>query len=187
MAGNNGDRVLEAFQLAADIWSHTIMAEKLEKLEYAEKLHPLGVFSLPQIAKIVRLNSRYIYEKFEPNSPKGGRFEPATLSTLVRIRRLFLNGEDIPHNLIRLGIQGGTSYTCLTALTRIPYSKYYEVARAQRVEREKSPTLNTPSRLDQDQRASVLALRAKGLTQNEIAFATGLDQPLVSRILRGLR
>lgn len=185
------DKILEALELAGEIWGKTTLGMKEEKLAYAHQLYRMEHFSLPQIAKIVRLNSRYIYEEFTPNNTKGGRFDPATLSTLARIRRSHLQGQKIPHQLISMGIKGGTSYSCLTALTKIPYSAYYEVSRAAvaEVEQEKLKDFtNQPkAREVAERRATVHGLRDKGLTQKEIAYATGIDQPMVSRILRGLR
>ena len=128
MAGWKLDKVLDALDTAIEIWDKTRLGMKEEKLAYAHQLHKFEHFSLPQIAKIVRLNSRYIYDELTPNAKKGGRFDPQTLSTLSRIRRAHLQGQKIPHQLISMGIKGGTSYSCLTALTRIPYSAYYEVS-----------------------------------------------------------
>lgn len=178
------DKVLGALELAEDLWGKAVLANKEEKMGFAAQLHREAHFSLPQIAKIVRLPARYIYEEFRPNGGKGGRFDPESLSTLVVIRRNHVKGLPIADALIRGGILSGTSYTCLTALTRIPYSKYYEVAR-QVAAPEKG---FTPAvKVSDQQRKNVLGLREKGLNQYEIAHATGLDQPLVSRILRGLR
>lgn len=191
MAGNQTDRVLFALELAGDIWGKATAAIREEKLAYAHQLWRLEHFSLPQIAKIVRLNARYIYEELKPNNAKGGRFDPATLSTLARIRRAYLQGEKVPHQLIGMGIKGGTSYSCLTALTKIPYSAYYEVSRTAVAEAEQDKLksfTNQPKAVEvAERRATVHSLRDKGLTQMEIAYATGIDQPMVSRILRGLR
>ena len=174
------DKLVEALDFAVDIWEKSLLAGKIEKLGYAGQLHRFAVFSLPQIAKIVRVPSRYIYEEFRPNGAKGGRFDPQTLSTLARIRRLQIEGKKIPDRLIRLGIEGGTSFTCITALTKISYSKYYELARETTAKQVESPVVPQT-------RENILALRERGLTQVEIAHATGLDQPRVSRILRGQR
>lgn len=187
MAGYyGGDKWLEALELGADVWAKADMAGKLEKMGYAADLHRFGVFSLPQIAKIVRLNPKFIYAEFRPNSAKGGRFDPQTLSTLVRIRRAHLEGRKVPDRLIQVGIEGGTSFTCITALAKIPYSKYYDVARAAAAE-EKKVTKPVYVSVAPETKENVFSLREQGLTQLEIANATGLDQPMVSRILRGLR
>jgi predicted XRE-type DNA-binding protein len=187
LAGYQADKLLEALELAHGIWEKTVLADKMEKMGFAAELHRYAVFSLPQLAKIVRLNPRYIYDEFKPNAEKGGRFDPATLNILVRVRRYHVEGKRIPENLIRMGIQGGTSYTCLTALTRISYSKYYDLARKVVISTEGEEKVTARSSVSEQRRANVLALRDKGLTQKEIAHATGLDQPMVSRILRGLR
>lgn len=175
------DKLLEALELADEIWVKAQFGDKVEKLGYAAQLNRLGVFSLPQIAKIVRLNSRYIYEEMQPKAKKGGRFDPATLSTLARIRRLRVEQRMvIPHALIRTAIEGGTSYSCMVALTGIPYSKYYEVARMVQHKAQETPALVAGV-----QREEIFKLREKGLSQPEIAQATGIDQPTVSRVLKG--
>lgn len=127
--GYTGDKVLEALETAEEVWERCVLADKQEKMGYAAKLYRYEHFSIPQIAKIVRLASRYLYVEFQPNADKGGRFDPATLSTLAKIRRLHVQGRRVPDALVRIGVQGGTSYTCLTVLTRIPYSAYYEAGR----------------------------------------------------------
>lgn len=212
MAGYTADTILEALELAGEVWSKTTLGLKEEKLSYAHELHRFRLFSLPQIAKIVRLNSRYIYEELSPNAKKGGRFDPATLSTLARIRRAHIQGQRVPHQLISMGIKGGTSYTCLTALTKIPYSNYYEVAReaAARAEQEelkaytvdRSPEAQAmresvreaKAKMTEDNREffqarkkEIFSLRDQGLSVTAIGEATSTDKGYVSKVLRGLR
>lgn len=208
MAGVRLDRVLEALEAAADIWGKTFFAQKEEKLSYAYQLHKFEHFSLPQIAKIVRINPRYVYEELTPNKAKGGRFDPATLSTLVRIRQAHLQGQKVPRQLVSMGIKGGTSYSCLTALTKIPYSAYYEVSVEANAELEqeslkaytvdRSPEANAErarkNTLIQEtkeffemRKKEIFKLREAGLSQREIGRATGTDSGYVSKVLRGER
>jgi hypothetical protein len=174
------DKLLEALELAGDIWEKSALGDKMEKLGYAAQLNRFGVFSLPQIAKVVRINSRFLYEEMKPKADKGGRFDPQTLSTLVRIRRCRLERKVVPHALIRTGIEGGTSYSCMVKLTGIPYSKYYEVARLVSHRAHDIPALVAGV-----QRDEIFKLRERGLTQQEIATATGVDQGTISRVLKG--
>lgn len=211
MAGYQGDRTLEALELASDIWTKTAMAAKVEKMGYAADLHRMAHFSLPQIAKIVRINARFIYEEFTPNAKKGGRFDPQTLSTLARIRRAHLEGEKVPKQLIGMGIRGGTSYSCLTALTGISYSAYYEVSVQVNAQREQEGLkINRPPRrvlTDEDKAAKaekdrliaqkreffefrkqeIFNLRAEGMSMRDIGTVTDTDSGYVSKVLRGER
>lgn len=209
MAGVRLDRVLEALEAATDIWGKTFFAQKEEKLLYARQLHKFEHFSLPQIAKIVRINPRYVYEELTPGRAKGGRFDPATLSTLVRIRQAHLQGQKVPHQLVSMGIKGGTSYSCLTALTKIPYSAYYEVsvtanaeleqealkgqtriarsAEAQAKRVEKQSVISETREFFEMRKKEIFKLRESGLTTREIGRATGANHGYVSRVLRGER
>jgi hypothetical protein len=201
------DKVLGALEQAAEIWEKTVLGMKEEKLAYAHQLHRFEHFSLPQIAKIVRLNSRYIYEELQPNNTKGGRFDPQTLSTLVRIRRAHLQGEKVPRQLISMGIKGGTSYSCLTSLTRISYSAYYDVsveanaeleqealkgqtriarsaaARAEREERERQ--IAEKRAYFEMRRKEILSLGEEDWGVREIGRIVGANHGVVSKILRG--
>jgi hypothetical protein len=209
LAGPQLDRVLAALEAAEEIWDKTVLGMKEEKLAYAHQLWRYEHFSLPQIAKIVRLNSRFIYEELRPNNTKGGRFDPATLSTLARIRRAHLQGERVPRQLISMGIKGGTSYTCLTALTRIPYSAYYEVSVEANAELEqealKGRTRMVRSEVAQEKRTEkdriiaekraffesrkqeIRSLGEKDWSTREIGLAVGANSGYVSRVLRGER
>lgn len=176
------DKLLEALELGDEIWGKSALGDKLEKLGFAAQLNRLGVFSLPQIAKIVRINSRFLYEEMQSKADKGGRFDPQTLSTLARIRRCKMERKMIPHALIRTGIHGGTSYSCMVRLTGITYSKYYEVARE--VAAGNAPVPSQPI-VGGVMRDEIHKLRGLGLTQQEISQATGVDQPTISRVLKG--
>lgn len=176
------DKLLTALERAAEIWELSALGEKTEKLGYAAELNRFGVFSLPQIAKIVRINSRFLYEEMQPKADKGGRFDPGTLSTLARIRRCRLERKTVPYALIRTGIEGGTSYSCMVRLTGIPYSKYYEVARMVAHRAHEVPVLVAGV-----QRDEIFKLREQGLTQGQVSQATGVDQPTISRVLKGMK
>lgn len=191
MAGFHKDKVLEALEEAVDIWEKTVLANRSDKLAYAHVLWRYEHFSLPQIAKIVRLNARYVYEELIPNGAKGGRFDPQTLSTLARIRRALLQGERVPDALVRMGIMGGTSFTCMTVLTGLSYGAYYDVAR-KAAERAEQETLKGSYSRERDlqwqkRREEFFKLREQGLNQYEIERVTGVDQSTVSKVLRGVR
>lgn len=191
MAGFHKDKVLEALEEAVDIWEKTVLANRSDKLAYAHVLWRYEHFSLPQIAKIVRLNARYVYEELLPNGAKGGRFDPQTLSTLARIRRALLQGERVPDALVRMGIMGGTSFTCMTVLTGLSYGAYYDVARkaTDRAEQEAMKgTYASERAVDWEyRRKEVHKLREQGLNMPAIGQAMGIDKSTVSKILRGVR
>jgi len=180
------DKRLEALELAEELWQESYYADKQQKLGYAAQLHRFGVFSLPQIAKVVRLNPRYIYDELSPNAEKGGRFEPETLNAMVRIRRCIILGQKVPEALVRTGIGAGTSYTCLVALTGLPYATYYEVSREvkARLDQENLKMAKQTKAGVAQNREEVLKLRANGLTTKEISHALDLHQVSVQRILR---
>lgn len=122
------DTILDGLKLAEAKWKSAIGADKLLKLHYAKEIHEYGLFSLNQLAKIVRLSPREVSAKLKANSG-GGRFEPETLSTLIILRQTYLRNDPVRPSLIEVALEGGTSYSCLVRLTGIPYSTYYKYAR----------------------------------------------------------
>lgn len=145
------DKKLEALEQASFYWQKAFYADNLTKLAYAADLHKYEIFSLNQIAKICRVRpvelSRY---HLKPNA-KGGRFEPETLTALAAMRRSHLKGDKVSPKLIEICVNGGTSFSCATALTGIAYSSYYKDV-PEKVERLRlKPT---------DRMAIVKALRA---------------------------
>lgn len=119
------DRLLAGLKLAELYWKKSELADKPLKIEFAKQLNGHEMFSLNQLAKIVRLNPRELSGKLESMSG-GGRFEPECLGALISMRQLRLLGEPIKPRLIELVVNNGTSYSCAVELTGIPYSTYYK-------------------------------------------------------------
>jgi hypothetical protein len=139
------DRQLAALQLAKKYWMEARNADTKHKLQLAGELHAFELFSLNQLAKIVRINTKYVAAAFKSNA-KGGRFEPEALSCLIQMRKCVVDGTRVQPSLLRLTLEGGVSFSCAVTLTGISYSSYYkeiprqfrreEVAESERKQRE---------------------------------------------------
>ena len=123
------DRNLAGLRLAKQYWMDSRNADRDLKLEMARELHAFELFSLNQLAKIVRINVKFVAAKLKKNAP-GGKFEPEVLSTLVAIRQIQLQrgerGERVPKSLLRIALDNGTSFSCVVSLTGISYGSYYK-------------------------------------------------------------
>lgn len=180
------DKQLKALHEAVEAWDSSQRENKHGKLRLASNLHKHGVFSLPQIAKIVRLNPRYIYDALAPNNTKpGGRFDPATLSALVRVCQSHLLGDRITPALIRTVINGGTSYSCAVHLTGIPYSTYYAESSKTQAYLDARPEKNMKFRPKQSPAfdAEAQKMRRSGMTVAAISTALGVGWGTVNRAL----
>jgi hypothetical protein len=91
----------------------------------AQELYGYEMFSLTQLAKIVRLNTKYIAAVLKKNSA-GGKFEPEALTSLIAMRVQQMQKERITPALLRIVLESGTSFSCAVALTGISYSSYYK-------------------------------------------------------------
>lgn len=118
------DTRLRVLEKAAKIWKISIYGDKKEKLAYAEELHAERLFSLNQLAKIVRLSVPTVARAMKKNSP-GGRFAPEGLSSLTYVRKVVIAGEKIPMNLVRSLVEGGTSISEISRLTGAPETQMY--------------------------------------------------------------
>lgn len=118
------DRQLAGLRMAHKYWLESRSATNTIKREFAHDLHGYELFSLNQLAKIVRVNVKFIALSMKSNS-KGGRFEPEALSTLVQIRKNEVEGIRTAPSLLRLALEAGCSFTCIVTLTGIKYSSYY--------------------------------------------------------------
>jgi len=118
------DRQLAGLKLAQQYWLDSRNADRKLKLQFARELHGFGLFSLNQLAKIVRTNVKVIAGELEKNA-KGGRFTPETLSSLVIMRQTILQNKRVSPMLLRLALGAGTSFSCIVSLTGISYGAYY--------------------------------------------------------------
>lgn len=120
------DRLLAGLRLANKYWMESRNADKELKLTMARELHGYSMFSLNQLAKIVRINVKYVAATLKKNAV-GGKFEPEVLSTLIAIRHVQLTrGERVSKTLLRIALDNGTSYSCVVRLTGISYGSYYK-------------------------------------------------------------
>lgn len=120
------DRNLAGLRLAKQYWMDSRNADRKVKLDMARELHGFELFSLNQLAKIVRINVKFVAASLKKNAP-GGKFEPEVLSTLVAIRQIQITrGERVPKSLLRLALDNGTSFSCVVSLTGISYGSYYK-------------------------------------------------------------
>lgn len=120
------DRNLAGLRLAKQYWVESRHADRQLKLDMARELHGFELFSLNQLAKIVRINVKFIAAQLKKNAV-GGKFEPEVLSTLVAIRQVQITrGERVPKSLLRIALENGTSYSCVVRLTGISYGSYYK-------------------------------------------------------------
>lgn len=118
------DRQLAGLQLAHRYWLEARNADNAIKRSFARDLHAFELFSLNQLAKIVRTNVKNVATELKSNSG-GGRFEAEALSTLVQIRKHVLAGTRVAPSLLRIALGAGCSYSCIVTLTGIKYSSYY--------------------------------------------------------------
>lgn len=185
-----GDKKLAALRAADDAWAKALYASKPEKLGLAAELHRHELFSLPQIAKIVRLNARYVYDELTPNAAKGGgRFDPATLSTLYRIRQARVLEQAVPPALIRVAIKGGTSYSCLVKLTDIPYATYHKMSVQTQEQLDAAPEKNMrwAPKMTPEIEAEMRKMRRQHFTYQTIADSVGLGVRTVQRFFTAER
>jgi hypothetical protein len=118
------DRQLAALKLAQKYWMESRNADRKLKVQMARELHGFELFSLNQLAKIVRTNVKVIAGVLEKNA-KGGRFTAETLSSLIIMRQQLLANKRVSPMLLRLALQAGTSFSCIVSLTGLSYGAYY--------------------------------------------------------------
>lgn len=119
------DRLLSGLRLAQKYWMESRNADSKLKLVMARELHGHGMFSLNQLAKIVRINVKYVAAVLKKNAT-GGKFEPESLTALISMRQQQIQRERINPALLRIVLGSGTSFSCAVVLTGISYSSYYK-------------------------------------------------------------
>ena len=118
------DRKLAGLTLAKEYWLEARNADNKHKLQMACDLHGYELFSLNQLAKIVRTNVKNVAMVLKKNSG-GGKFEPEALTCLIQMRKAVLEGTRVAPSLLRLTMEAGVSFSCIVTLTGISYSSYY--------------------------------------------------------------
>lgn len=119
------DTKLEALTQAEFYWRKSFYEGRMTKLAYAEDLHKYSIFSISQIAKIVRMHTAELSRYGLQRNGKGGRFEPESLASLIQLRKQKLKDEMVSTSMITGCVESGTSWACVSYLTGISYSSYY--------------------------------------------------------------
>lgn len=179
----HGDKTLEALDLAAEYWLKAAYSSKDERIGMAAKLHRFKHFSTPQLAKIVRINARYLYDEFGKSEGHGGRFDPATLSSLSKVRMAHLTQSRVPTRLLAVVVKGGTSFSCAARLAGIPYSTYYnEMNGLAKAEAEKNPKYMP--KVTPELKEEIFKLKRRGVFYHEIAPLVGVSRSTVIRVIK---
>lgn len=126
------DRRLRALETAQQAWKDTAWLGLDAKMELVRELYSYQMFSLTQLSKICRVSTATLSRKMRPNSG-GGRFEPATLTSLIVLRKIILLGDPVDKLLLRVIVNGGTSISTAARLTGAAentlYMKHKELGR----------------------------------------------------------
>lgn len=110
------DRLLRGLIRSREVWQHSALADRKERMVMAHELHAFEMFSLNQLAKICRLSVPTVCRKLTKNA-NGGRFQPEALSALVYIRKVVILQERLPASIIRTAVSAGTSVSTIARLT----------------------------------------------------------------------
>lgn len=174
------DNRLEALEHAHRVWqnSNNLHLTTARKLEMAWELHEHKMFSLNQLAKIVRLPTVYLTRDGMKANAAGGRFDPSSLTTLIAMRKTKILGERCPARLIETCVEAGTSWSCAATLTGIAYSNYYKNVPAQ-FEAETRALKLKPH----DKDAICKAMKA-GADSQLLAEQYGVDYSWINKIVR---
>lgn len=127
-----GDPKLNALSEAASAWANTLYQSSEQRIRTAKDLHTYGLFSLNQLAKIVRLTPGGVSRHCAKNDNTGGRFQPEALSVLVHLRKGYLAEHTVNANLVQAAVDAGCSASCIAALTGINYPAVYYANKARK-------------------------------------------------------
>lgn len=109
---------------AERIWMMSLVAGNKEKLEFARELNGYHIFSIRQIAKIVRMSNSALANQITKQGV-GGRFNPESLTALITLRKLVANKQPLPMGMVRAVIEAGTSVSVLCRLTGAHHPTMY--------------------------------------------------------------
>lgn len=118
------DAKLLGLRKAQEIWRLSALAGRKDKINMAHELHAHEMFSLNQIAKIVRLSVPTIARHMSKNAA-GGKLEPEVLSFLVYIRKLVIINTPIQPSLVQTAQGTGTSISTIARLTGASQTSLY--------------------------------------------------------------
>lgn len=126
------DPFLAALEEANEAWASTRYKSQAERIEVAKDLHQYKLFSLNQLAKIVRLSPAGVSRHCTKTSNTGGRFQPEALSVMVHLRKNYLAGFTVNANLVQAAVDAGCSASCIAALTGLAYPSVYHANKARK-------------------------------------------------------
>lgn len=172
------DKKLDCLKMADLYWRKAFYAHRDIKIAYAKDLHEYGLFSLSQLAKIVRLRTVDLTRAGLKANAKGGRFEPETLTALISMRQSRLLEEKIPTRLVEIVVNGGTSWSCAAALTGLAYATYAKDVPA--IDTRKKREVKFTAK---DREAIVRAIRA-GADRKLLAAEYSAHEETIGRIYR---
>lgn len=109
---------------AQHIWMLCLVSNNAEKLEFAQELNDYKIFSIRQIAKIVRMSPNTV-SKHISKQGVGGRLNPESLTALIALRKLVSNKQPLPMGMVRAVIEAGTSVSVLCRLTGAHHPSMY--------------------------------------------------------------
>lgn len=119
------DPALAALEEANSAWANSRYMSQAERIQLAKDLHGHKLFSLNQLAKIVRLTAAGVSRHCVKTDNTGGRFQAEALSVLILLRKNFLEDKSVNKNLVQAAVDSGCSASCVAALTGISYSTVY--------------------------------------------------------------
>lgn len=115
--------VTDKLQRAADIWAEA-SGHAPSEIEHIEELQAMGIFSNRQVAKICRVSSSFV-QGVGPSGGSGGRFDPASLTALVTLSKLYDSGADLPKPLLTAVVNEGTSLNYIARLFGMSHGLLY--------------------------------------------------------------
>jgi hypothetical protein len=115
--------VTDKLQRAADIWAEA-SGHAPSEVAHIEELQEMGIFSNRQVAKICRVSSSFV-QSIGPSGGGGGRFDPATLTALVTLSKLYDNGAPFPRPLLESVVNDGTSLNYVARLFGMSHGLLY--------------------------------------------------------------
>lgn len=120
-----GDLYLGALEEAARAWANSMYASPAERIQMAKDLHQYKLFSLNQLAKIVRLTPAGVSRHCKKHDNTGGRFQPEALAVLIYLRKNYVKDGTVNTNLVQAAVEAGCSASGLSKLVGINYPRIY--------------------------------------------------------------
>lgn len=117
----------KAFQKALELWEVSHLLPLHARLGHVKELSYYDLFSVTQLAKISRTDTKTIRKHMNVAPIPGGRFHPEALSTLQILEEQVSLEAEVSRPLIRLCVQSGCSGTTIGRLIGLSYGKIYRM------------------------------------------------------------